>query len=215
MQVAVVLYPGFTALDMVGPFEVLAFLPDTEMVLVADGHGPVPDETGLLGIAATAGLHEVPRPDVIVVPGGPGQVAQMADGPLHNWLRAVDRTSAWTTSVCTGSLILAAAGLLAGRRATTHWLATDQLAQFGVTPTDERVVIDGHYITGAGVSAGIDMGLTLAGRLAGDHIAQSRQLSIEYAPEPPYDAGSRRTAPAAVVNELLARREQILNGQSR
>lgn len=212
MQVAVVLYRGFTALDMVGPFEVLAFVPGIEMVLVADRPGPVADETGLLGVTATAGFEEVPQPDVVVVPGGPGQVDQMADGPLHDWLRAVDRTTSWTTSVCTGSLILAAAGLLVGRRATTHWLALDQLAQFGVAPAAERVVIDGHYMTGAGVSAGIDMGLTLVGRLAGDHAAQLRQLSIEYAPQPPYDAGSRRTAPSAVVEALLARRRQILGG---
>lgn len=123
---------------------------------------------------------------------------------------AVDRTSTWTASVCTGSLILAAAGLLTGRRATTHWLAVDQLGQFGVIPADERVVIDGHYITGAGVSAGIDMALTLAGRLAGDHAAQLRQLSIEYAPQPSYHSGSRQTAPTAVVQELLARSQQIL-----
>ena len=214
MQIAIVLYPGFTALDMVGPFEVLAFVPDTEVVLVAERPGPVTDETGSLVITATAGLADVPRPDVVVAPGGPGQSRQMDDGELHGWLRAVDVSSTWTTSVCTGSLILAAAGLLAGRRATTHWLAIDQLAQFGVTPVDERVVTDGHYITGAGVSAGIDMALTLTGHIAGDHAAQTRQLSIEYAPQPPYNAGSRLTAPAAVVEELLTRRQQILTGGS-
>ena len=214
MQIAVVLYPGFTALDMVGPVEVLTFLPGAQTVLVAERAGVVLDETGLLGVTAGAAFDEVTRPDVVVVPGGPGQAQQMTDGPLHAWLRAVDRTSTWTTSVCTGSLIPAAAGLLAGRRATTHWLAADQLAAFGVTPVDERVVVDGHYVTGAGVSAGIDMALTLAGRLAGDHAAQLRQLSIEYAPQPPYDAGSRHTAPAAVVQELRARSRQILTGTS-
>ena len=213
MQVAVVLYPRFTALDMVGPYEVLGFLPGAEIVLVAAEAGPVVDELGHLAFTA-AGLDEVPSPDVVVVPGGPGQVDQMADGPLHEWLRAVDRTSAWTTSVCTGSLILAAAGLLAGRRATTHWLALDQLAAFDVTPMSERVVVDGHYVTAAGVSAGIDMSLTLAGRLAGDHAAQVRQLSIEYAPAPPYDAGSPDTAPAAVVDDLLRRRDQVLTGRA-
>ncbi len=212
MHIAIVLYPGFTALDMVGPFEVLAFLPGAETVLVAEQAGLVRDETGLLGLTAGAAFEEVTRPDVVVVPGGPGQTQQMADGPLHAWLRAVDHTSTWMTSVCTGSLILAAAGLLAGRRATTHWLAADQLAAFDVTSVDDRVVIDGHYVTGAGVSAGLDMALTLAGRLAGDHAAQMRQLSIEYAPQPPYDAGSRHTAPVAVVDELLARSQQILTG---
>ena len=213
MQVAVVLYPGFTALDMVGPYEVLSFLPGARPVLVADQPGPVADELGTMVVTATAGFDEVTRPDVVVVRGGPGQVGQMVDGRLHAWLRAVDRTSTWTTSVCTGSLILAAAGLLTGRRATTHWLAVDQLAAFGVIPAQERVVTDGHYVTAAGVSAGIDMGLTLAGRIAGDHVAQLRQLSIEYAPEPPYAAGSPDTAPAAVVSELLASRQQILTGR--
>ena len=212
MQVAIVLYPGFTALDMVGPYEVFGFLPDTRVILVAEQAGRVVDELGHLAID-TAGLEEAPSPDVVVVPGGPGQVHQMTDGPLHEWLRAVDRTSTWTTSVCTGSLVLAAAGLLAGRRATTHWLARDQLAGHDVTPAEERVVIDGHYVTAAGVSAGIDMALTLAGRIHGDHAAQVRQLSIEYAPAPPYDAGSPSTAPAAVVEDLLSRREQILTGQ--
>jgi transcriptional regulator GlxA family with amidase domain len=212
MQVAIVLYPGFTALDMVGPYEVLGFLPDTQVVLVAEQAGRVVDELGHLAIDA-AGLADVGSPDIVVVPGGPGQIQQMTDGPLHEWLRAVDRTTAWTTSVCTGSLVLAAAGLLAGRRATTHWLALDQLAGFDVTPAQERVVIDGHYVTAAGVSAGIDMALTLAGRLHGDHVAQMRQLSIEYAPAPPYDAGSPDTAPPTVVQELLRRRTQVLTGK--
>lgn len=214
MQVAVVLYPRFTALDMVGPYEVLSGLPGAEPVLVAAEPGPVPDELGAMVIDAAAGFDDVPRPDVIVVPGGPGQAEQMDNGPLHEWLRAADRTSAWTTSVCTGSLILAAAGLLSGRRATTHWLALDQLASHGVSPVDERVVIDGHYVTAAGVSAGIDMSLTLAGRLASDHAAQMRQLSIEYSPQPPYDAGSPASAPASVVNAILDRREQILTGRT-
>lgn len=212
MQIALVLFPGFTALDMVGPFEVLSFVPDVETVLVAERPGPVVSEKDNLVITAGAGLDEVTRPDVVIVPGGPGQTHQMADGALHDWLRSVDQTSTWTTSVCTGSLVLAAAGLLTGRRATSHWLAIDQLARFGVTPTHERVVIDGHYVTAAGASAGIDMALTLTGRIAGDEAAQSRQLSIEYSPEPPYDAGSPSSAPAAVVERLLARRQEILTG---
>lgn len=212
MQVAFLLYPGFTALDMIGPFEVLAFVPDVRTVLVAERPGPVVSEMENLVIGAAAGFDDVTRPDIVVVPGGPGQADQMADGALHEWLRSVDGTATWMTSVCTGSLILAATGLLAGRRATTHWLAIDQLARFEVTPADERVVIDGHYVTAAGVSAGIDMALTLTGRIAGDEAAQSRQLSIEYAPEPPYDAGSPRTAPAEVVEGLTRRRGEILTG---
>lgn len=212
MQVAFLLYPGFTALDMVGPFEVLAFVPGVETVLVADRPGPVVSEKDNLVIGAAAGFDQVTRPDVVVIPGGPGQAHQMSDGALHEWLRSVDRTSTWTTSVCTGSLILAAAGLLAGRRATTHWLAIDQLAQFGVTPANERVVMDGRYVTAAGVSAGIDMALALTGQIAGHDVAQARQLSIEYAPEPPYEAGSPRTAPAEVVAALIGRRDDILTG---
>jgi transcriptional regulator GlxA family with amidase domain len=128
----------------------------------------------------------------------------MQDGPVHEWLRAADQASTWTTSVCTGSLILAAAGLLAGRRATSHWTALDELGSLGVTPVSERVVFDGKYVTAAGVSAGIDMGLTLAGRVAGDETAQAIQLMIEYDPQPPYDAGSPDRAPAEVLRRLRA-----------
>jgi transcriptional regulator GlxA family with amidase domain len=134
----------------------------------------------------------------------------MSDGPVHQWLRAADRTSTWTTSVCTGSLILAAAGLLAGRRATTHWLALDQLPALGVTPATDRVIVDGKYITAAGVSSGIDMALNLAGRVAGDEVAQAIQLGIEYDPQPPYDAGAPDKAPADIVSHLRARRRSVL-----
>jgi len=124
----------------------------------------------------------VPHPDIIVVPGGPGQNNQMQDGPLHDWLRSADQTSTWTTSVCTGSLILAAAGLLSGRRATSHWMALDELGRLGTTPVSERVVVDGKYVTAAGVSAGIDMALALAGRIAGDQVAQAIQLQRDKCP---------------------------------
>jgi transcriptional regulator GlxA family with amidase domain len=137
----------------------------------------------------------------------------MQDGPVHEWLRAADQTSTWTTSVCTGSLILAAAGLLDGRRATSHWLALDQLAELGVTPVAERVVFDGKYVTAAGVSSGIDMALALAGRIAGDEAAQAIQLGIEYDPQPPYDAGSPDRAPAQIVASLRARSRFILTGR--
>ena len=199
MQVAIVLYPGFTSLDVLGPYEVLGRLPDTEVVFVAEHPGLVLNDLGSLSVDVVAGLADVPNPDVVLVGGGPGQAGQMSDGPLHEWLRAVDRTSTWTASVCTGAMILAASGVLSGRRATTHWIALDHLAEFGATPTNERVVVDGHYATAAGVSAGIDMALTLAGHLAGDEVAQTVQLIIEYAPEPPYAAGSPESAPAAVL----------------
>jgi len=199
MQVAILLYPKFTALDVLGPYEVWGRLPDTEIVFVAEDPGLITNDLASLSISAPASLAEVTRPDVVLVGGGPGQLNQMADGKLHEWLREVDRTSAWTASVCTGSLILAGAGLLTGRRATCHWGGLEQLAEFGVTPVSERVVTDGHYVTAAGISAGIDMALTLAGSLAGDEVAQVLQLILEYAPEPPYHAGSLETAPAAII----------------
>ena len=203
MQVAIVLYPGFTSLDVIGPYEVLGRLPGAEVVFVAERPGLVGNDLNSLSINVTAALDDVPRPDVVLVGGGPGQQRQMSDGPLHEWLRAVDRTSTWTTSVCTGTLLLAAAGVLTGRRATTHWAGLDRLAAFGVTPANERVVIDGHYASAAGVSAGIDMALTLSGLIAGDDVAQAVQLIIEYAPEPPYQAGSVDTAPASVIDGAM------------
>lgn len=203
MQLAIVLYPGFTALDVLGPYEVLGRLPDTEVVLVAERPGLVRNDLGSLSIDVTHTLDDVTAPDIVLVGGGPGQSQQMSGGPLHDWLRHADRTSAWTTSVCTGSFILAAAGLLRGRRATTHWSGVEMLADFGVTPSRDRVVIDGHYATAAGVSAGIDMALTLAGLIKGDDAARTVQLIIEYAPEPPYDAGSVDSAPAAVRDSAI------------
>jgi transcriptional regulator GlxA family with amidase domain len=208
MQIAIVLFPQITVLDAIGPYQVLNHLPGAEVVFVAEQAGPVRDETGFLGLVADAALAEVTRPDVVLVPGGPGSDALVGDSAsataVGDWLRAVDQATTWTTSVCTGSLVLAAAGLLTGRRATSHWLALEQLAQLGAAPARERVVFDGKYVTAAGVSAGIDMGLTLAGRLAGDEVAQAIQLMLEYDPQPPYSAGSPRTAPPAIVARMRA-----------
>jgi len=139
VQIAILLYDRFTALDAVGPYEVLARMPDTTVVFVSERPGPVRADTGMLALTADAALADVPHPDIVLVPGGPGQDDQMSDGAVHQWLRAADAASSWTSSVCTGSLILAAAGLLAGRRATSHWLALDELRQFGVTPVSQRV----------------------------------------------------------------------------
>jgi transcriptional regulator GlxA family with amidase domain len=214
MQIAILLYDRFTALDAVGPYEVLSRIPGAETVFVAERSGPVTSDLGSLSLVAAHTLAESPRPDVIVLPGGPGQAELMADGPVHDWLRAADRTSTWTTSVCTGSLVLAAAGLLAGRRATTHWLAVDQLPALGVTPANQRVVFDGKYVTAAGVSAGIDMAITLAGRIAGDEVAQMIQLGIEYHPEPPYRAGSPDVAPPAVVELMRGMAGEIMSGRA-
>ncbi|WP_019330367.1 DJ-1/PfpI family protein [Streptomyces sp. TOR3209] len=210
MQIAIVLFDRFTALDAVGPYETLGRLPDAETVFVAEQAGPVRTDTGNLALTADRTLADVPAPDIVVVPGGPGQTQQMENAALLDWLRAADATSTWTTSVCTGSLLLAAAGLLKGRRATSHWLALDVLGRFGAEPTGERVVTDGKYVTAAGVSSGIDMGLTLLGRIAGDDHARAVQLLTEYDPQPPYDAGSPEKAPAHLVEEFRGRSRFIL-----
>jgi putative intracellular protease/amidase len=205
VQIVILLYDQFTALDAIGPYEVLSRLSGAEAVFAAQRPGPVRTDTGMLAVTADAALPDVPHPDIILVPGGPGSEAQMGDGPVREWLRAADAASSWTTSVCTGSLILAAAGLLAGRRATSHWLALDRLTALGARPVADRVVIDGKYVTAAGVSAGLDMALDLSGRIDGAAAAQAIQLMIEYDPQPPYTAGSPRSAPPDLVARMRAR----------
>jgi putative intracellular protease/amidase len=199
MDIAILIYPRFTALDAVGPYEVLSRLPSAKVTFVAEQLGAQRTDTGQLALLADATLDELLHPDIVLVPGGPGQAALMEDGPVHEWLRTAHETSTWTTSVCTGSLILAAAGLLEGRRATSHWLALEELGRLGAEPIAERVVFDGKIVTAAGVSAGIDMALALAARIAGEQVAQAIQLSIEYDPQPPFDAGSPTTAPEQVT----------------
>ena len=204
MQIAILIYDRLTALDAVGPYEVLSRLPGAELTFVAQEPGPKRTDTGRLALLADASLAEVPHPDVVLVPGGPAQAELMEDGPLHEWLRAAHKTSTWTVSVCTGSLILAAAGVIEGRRATTHWQALEELRRLGVEVVEERVVFDGKLVTAAGVSAGIDMALALVGRIAGEQVAQAIQLGIEYDPQPPFDAGSPHKAPAAIVEAVRA-----------
>jgi putative intracellular protease/amidase len=208
MNIAIVLYDKFTALDAIGPYEVLSRLPGASVTFLAPEAGPVRTDNGMLTLIAERSLGEVTEPDIVLVPGGPGEVAARAGGATLDWLRQADSTSTWTTSVCTGSLILAAAGLLDGKRATSHWLAIDELRRLGAEPVDERVVFDGKLVTAAGVSAGIDMALALAARIAGDTVAQAIQLGIEYDPQPPFDAGSPSKAPAEVV-ELLRNRSRF------
>jgi putative intracellular protease/amidase len=204
MEIAILLYDRFTALDAVGPYEVLSRLPAARVTFVAERPGPVRADTRQLTLMADAALAEVPSPELVLVPGGPGQVALMGDGPVHEWLRTAHETTTWTTSVCTGSLVLAAAGLLGGRRATSNWQAIEQLRALGVDAVPERVVFDGKLATAAGVTAGIDMALGLAARIGGEQLAQAIQLGIEYDPEPPFDAGSPRTAPAEIVEAVRA-----------
>jgi transcriptional regulator GlxA family with amidase domain len=204
MNIAIVLYDRFTALDAIGPYEVLSRLPGAKVTFVATEAGPVRTDNGMLTLVAERSLAELTQPEIVLVPGGPGEVAARAGGATLDWLRAADATSTWTTSVCTGSLILAAAGLLDGRRATSHWLAIEELRRLGAEPVDERVVFDGKLATAAGVTAGIDMALALAAKIAGEQVAQAIQLGIEYDPEPPFDAGSPRTAPAEIVEAVRA-----------
>ena len=202
MDIAILLYDRLTALDAIGPYEVLSRLPGASTKFVAVEPGPVKTDNGVLTLVAEGSLQDASEPDIVLVPGGPGEVAARAGGPALDWLRKVHETSTWTTSVCTGSLILAAAGLLEGARATSHWLALEQLRELGAEPVSERVVFDGKIVTAAGVSAGIDMALTLAARIAGEEVAQAIQLGIEYDPQPPFDAGSPAKAPAAIVEGL-------------
>jgi len=205
MEIAILLYDRFTALDAVGPYEVLSRLPGASVTFVAEQPGPTRTDTRRLTLHADGSLQEHAHPQIVLVPGGPGQSALMDDGPVHEWLVGAHETSTWTTSVCTGSLILAAAGLLEGRRATSHWLALEELGRLGVEPATDRVVFDGKIVTAAGVSAGIDMALALAAQIAGEGVAQAIQLGTEYDPQPPFDAGSPAKAPAEIVEAVRAR----------
>ena len=212
MDIAILLFDRLTALDAVGPYEVLSRLPDANLTFVATEAGPKRTDTKALALVADATLDEVPRPDILLVPGGPGQVDAEKDEAVLDWLRTAHETTTWTTSVCTGSLVLGAAGLLEGKRATTYWLALEELARYGATPTNERVVIDGKVVTAAGVSSGIDMALTLAAEIGGPELAQLLQLGIEYDPQPPFDSGSPEKAPAALVELMRSRSRFIMEG---
>ena len=201
-QIAVLIFNGITALDAVGPYEVLSRVPGAKVRFVAAGVGPVRTDNGMLSLVADSGFDDVRAADVLVVPGGFGTRTLVDDQPTLDWIRAVHGTTTWTTSVCTGALLLGAAGLLEGLRAATHWRARNLLARYGAEVADERVVEQGRIVTCAGVSAGIDMALTLAARMTDDVTAQAIQLSIEYDPHPPYDAGSVATASPAVLERL-------------
>jgi len=205
MDIAIPLFDGITALDAIGPYEVLSRLPGARVRFVAETPGPKRTDNKQLTLMADDPLSAVPRPEIIMVPGGFGTRRLMTPNPLLDWIRTAHETSQWTTSVCTGSLLLGAAGLLKGLEATTHWAAMDDLAALGARPTHQRVVFQGKIVTAAGVSSGIDMALTLAARIAGDEYAQTIQLGIEYDPAPPFSAGSPKKAPPHIVEALRAR----------
>ena len=210
MQIAILIFDGLTALDAIGPYEVLSRVPGAELRFVAKQAGPKRTDTGALGVQADLALADLADPEVVLVPGGPGNRALMSDPEVLEWLRAAHGGSTWTTSVCTGALVLGAAGILEGKRATTHWAFVDRLPEFGAEPIAQRVVEDGKVITAAGVSAGIDMALTLASRLASDQVAQAIQLGIEYDPDPPFDSGS----PAKASHEAIELIRAMERGQS-
>ena len=201
MQVAIALFPRMTALDAVGPYEVLQRVPSIDVVFVGHRRGEIRTDNGMLGLTCDATFEQITGPDVLLVPGGVGTRELMTDEPVLDWIRSVHRNTRFTTSVCTGSLVLAAAGLLDGLTATTHWAAGALLEPFGARYTAERVVehLPQRIITAAGVSSGIDMGLRLVELLVDRQAAQASQLMIEYDPQPPFDSGALAKASEATV----------------
>jgi transcriptional regulator GlxA family with amidase domain len=199
MHIVIFLFNGITALDAVGPYESLSRLADVTVQFVAKAIGPVRTGDGFLALHADADMRSVQAADILIIPGGHrrGLAATIPDPEIQEWVRTVDAGSRWTTSVCTGSLILGAAGVLKGRTASTHWRAREALARHGVQYSAQRVTIDGKYMTSAGVSAGIDMGLTLCGEIAGPEVAEAVQLSMQYDPQPPYGTGDYEKAATA------------------
>jgi transcriptional regulator GlxA family with amidase domain len=212
MDIAIPIFERFTALDAVGPYEVLSRLPGARVRFVAARLAPVRTETRMLSLNPECTFEQLPSPEIVVVPGGLGTRALTEDERILDWLRHAHTTSTWTTSVCTGSLLLGAAGLLEGLEATTHWSELESLERYGARPVSRRVVEQGKVITAAGVSAGIDMALTLAARIAGEEITKAIQLGIEYDPQPPFHSGSpQRATPETIA---LVRRAAALEAET-
>jgi putative intracellular protease/amidase len=200
MKIAIPIFEKVTALDAIGPYEVLSRLPGADLKFVGLEAGPVKTDNGMLSLNAELALEDFADPDILVFPGGFGTRPLMKNERVLDWVRSVHEKTQWTTSVCTGSLVLGAAGLLDGLDATTHWASLDLLASLGAHATGGRVVEQGKIVTAAGVSSGIDMALFLAGRIAGDKVAQAIQLAIEYDPQPPYDSGSVEKASQEIID---------------
>ncbi len=217
MQIAIVLYPGFTALDFIGPYESLRWLPDADVRFVWHEPGPIAADSGVLVVGATHSFDETPSPDVILVPGGFTTMEHARDEKVLDWLRRTHETASWTASVCSGSVLLAAAGLLDGKSATSHWAALTALKALGVKAVgDQRIVHEGNVVTCAGVSAGIDLGLWLTGQIGGEGRAKAIQLSMEYDPQPPFDSGhmskastSTKAMATAMMSKDLVKPKQL------
>jgi cyclohexyl-isocyanide hydratase len=203
-RIGMLIFPRMTQLDMTGPYEVLARLPDTKVELIARTLAPVVTDRGMQ-IVPTVTYETCPPLDVVMVPGGPGQQDLMEDETALAFLRKQAAQAKYVTSVCTGSLVLGAAGLLKGRRATSHWAAIDNLALLGAIPVREKVVVDGNVVTGAGVTSGIDFALSLAAILDGEKVAREVQLGIEYDPDPPFDSGSPNKATPDILDTVKGR----------
>jgi len=204
MKIAILLYENMTALDAIGPYEVLSRLPGAEVLFTAEKRGLVRTDTGFLRLVADYAMADVDTAELLLVPGGPGDEATRRSASTLEWVQSIHERSRFTTSVCTGSLILGAAGVLDGLRATTHWTRLEVLREFGAEPTTERVVEQGKVVTAAGVSAGIDMALRLVQQIGGDELSQAIQLGIEYDPQPPFDSGCPRKAPSEIVDMVTA-----------
>jgi putative intracellular protease/amidase len=217
MEIAILAYDHMTALDAVGPYEVLSRVPGAETIVVGERRGAVRCDTGCLALVADAAIDEITTPDVLVVPGWSGATQErlLQPGPVQEWVQTVDRNTTFTTATGTGTIVLAAAGLLTGRRATTHWLTVEWLADLGAVVACEPVVRDGKYVTAAGVAAGIEMSLTLAATIAGERTAEAIQLLLGYDPHPPFDCGSVRNAPEEIVATMRAVRDFIVSGARR
>jgi transcriptional regulator GlxA family with amidase domain len=204
MKTSILIFDGITALDAIGPYEVLRSVPGWEVEFVGKQNGEVRTDSGHLGLSADHAIADIDATDIVLVPGGEGNRPLLGDEEVLSWLRQIDGTTKWTTSVCTGSLVLGAAGLLEGKRASGHWLYLEPLRAFGADPVGGRFVEDGKLLTAAGVSAGIDMALHLVGLEAGPEVAQAVQLGIEYDPQPPFDSGSPQKAPPEIVELVTA-----------
>ncbi len=203
MNISIILYEGLTVLDAIGPYEVFNSIPDINIHFVGEEKGLVRSDNNALALNVDYTFSEISETDIVIVPGTPHFDKVMNDDALNKWLCNIHPKTKWTTSVCTGALALGAAGLLKGKKATTHWMAMDILEEFGAEKTKQRVVKDGKIITAAGVSSGIDMALSLLEIELGDDVAQTAQLIIEYDPQPPFNAGNPDKAPTHITENLL------------